>query len=195
MEAAAAHHGQARQRAEGHVRARHRHGLCGGRDAPVGASDRGHRSGCRAIGAGPDAGKTIDIAMAPDGDGRNLVANERAGDSRPTATPARRIGQRRCWQPARLIRHQAATFSGGVDFKETVRRRAGGNDRAARSVRMDIASPASAISGYSFHNSVHFTDGTHRRRRADGGHPRPDQLIDPEPGDTVRCRTFDDASA
>jgi lipopolysaccharide export system protein LptA len=120
------------------------------------------------------AGKVIDVAMAPDGATlTNLSATENAQVDLPAAgdTPARRI------RSATLVATgaagkgiQAATFAGSVEFRET--RAATGAlaaiDRTAKADRLEVATAPGFgdIEKATFHNHVHFTDGTHTTAEA-----------------------------
>ena len=119
-------------------------------------------------------GKTIDVAMAPDGSTvTNLAATENVQVDLPAEgeTPARRIRSASLLatgpstgsgQAAAGI--QSATFSGDVEFRES--RAAKGKttamDRTARAARLDLKTKPGFgdIEQASFHNNVHFTDGT-----------------------------------
>lgn len=115
------------------------------------------------------AGRTIDIAMAPDGSTvTNLTATESVQVDLPAAgeTPVRRI------RAAKLVATgagqgggiQAATFTGGVEFRETraARGTVAAIERTARSDRLDAATKPGFgdLEQATFHNNVHFTDGT-----------------------------------
>ena len=113
------------------------------------------------------AGKTIDIALGPDGSTvTNLVANESVQVDLPPDgdTPARRI------RSASLLATgapgagiEAATFSGAVEYRENraARGKLTAIDRAAKSDRLDLRTKPGFgdIETASFHNNVRFTDG------------------------------------
>jgi lipopolysaccharide export system protein LptA len=112
------------------------------------------------------AGKAIDIALGPDGAVvTNLAANENVQVDLPAEgeTPARRI------LAAALLATgaqgiEAATFSGNVDYRES--RAARGKlteiNRTAKSDRLDVKTKPGFgdLETATFHNKVHFTDGT-----------------------------------
>ena len=113
------------------------------------------------------AGKSIDIALGPDGATvTNLAANENVQVDLPAEgdTPARRIRSATLLATGDAGGIQAATFAGGVEFRES--RAARGKlpvlERTARSSRMDLKTKPGFgdIEQASFHSNVRFTDGT-----------------------------------
>jgi lipopolysaccharide export system protein LptA len=112
------------------------------------------------------AGKAIDIALGPDGAVvTNLVANENVQVDLPPdgETPARRI------RSASLLATgaqgiEAATFSGSVEYRESraARGKLAEIDRTAKSDRLDARTKPGFgdLETATFHNNVHFTDGT-----------------------------------
>jgi lipopolysaccharide export system protein LptA len=114
------------------------------------------------------AGKAMDLAMAPDGATvTNLVANENVQVDLPPDgdTPARRI------RAASLMATgaagagiQAATFSGGVEFRESraARDKLAEIDRTAKSDRLDVKTKPGFgdLESAAFHSNVRFTEGT-----------------------------------
>jgi lipopolysaccharide export system protein LptA len=113
------------------------------------------------------AGSTIDMVMAPDGATvTSLTANTGVQVDLPAdaATPARRI------RSATLVAHgapgsglQAATFDGGVDFRETgpARGTTAALNRTARSLKLSVETKPGlgAIQVADFRGNVHITDG------------------------------------
>jgi hypothetical protein len=113
------------------------------------------------------AGKAIEIALAPDGATvTSLAANESVQVDLPPDgdTPSRRI------RAASLLATgapgtgiQAATFLGGVEYRESraARGKLAAVDRTAKSQRMDIKTKPGFgdLEQADFHNNVHFTDG------------------------------------
>jgi len=113
------------------------------------------------------AGKVIDIALAPDGTTvTNLTANDHVQVDLPPDgdTPARRI------RSAALLATgapgagiQAATFGGGIEFRESraARGAVAAVDRTARADRMDVKTKPGFgdLELAQFHTNVHFTDG------------------------------------
>jgi lipopolysaccharide export system protein LptA len=112
------------------------------------------------------AGQAIDIALGPDGAAvTNLTANENVQVDLPPDgdTPARRI------RSASLLATgaqgiDAATFAGSVEYRESraARGKVTAIDRTARSDRLDAKTKPGFgdLETATFHNNVHFTDGT-----------------------------------
>ena len=126
-------------------------------------------AGDKAVAGRRIAGRTIDIAMGPDGSTvTNLTAAESVQVDLPAAgdTPVRRI------RAAKLVAAgsgqgggiQAATFTGSVEFRETraARGAIAAIDRTAKADRLDVATKPGFgdLEQATFHNNVHFTDGT-----------------------------------
>jgi lipopolysaccharide export system protein LptA len=122
------------------------------------------------------AGDTVDIGLAPDGSTvTNLTATNRVQVDLPPdgETPARRIRSAALAAagppvasgetPAGL---QRATFTGGVDFRETraanAKKKITAVSRTARAERLDVTTKPGFgdVQTAEFHGSVHFTDGT-----------------------------------
>jgi lipopolysaccharide export system protein LptA len=112
------------------------------------------------------AGKVIDIALGPDGAVvTNLAANENVQVDLPPDgdTPARRI------RSASLLATgaqgiESATFAGGVEYRESraARGKLAAIERTAKSDRLDARTKPGFgdLETATFHNNVHFTDGT-----------------------------------
>jgi lipopolysaccharide export system protein LptA len=122
------------------------------------------------------AGQMVDIALAPDGSTvTSLNANEKVQVDLPAdgATPARRIRSATLAAAGPPVANgeapgglQRATFSGGVDFRETraanAKNKIAAVNRTARSERLDVTTKPGFgdVQTAEFHGAVHFTDGT-----------------------------------
>jgi lipopolysaccharide export system protein LptA len=114
--------------------------------------------------------RTIDIGMAPDGGTvTSLAATQNVQVDLPASadTPARRIRSAvltASGEPGQGL--QRATFTGGVDFRETraanARRKVAAVNRTARSERLDVTTKPGFgdVEKAEFHGTVHFTDGS-----------------------------------
>ncbi len=122
------------------------------------------------------AGDTIDITLAPDGSTvTNLTANSNVQVDLPPDgdTPARRIRSAALVATGPPVANgeapgglQHATFTGGVDFRETraanPRKKIAAVNRTARAERLDVTTKPGFgdVQTAEFHDAVHFTDGT-----------------------------------
>ena len=112
------------------------------------------------------AGKVIDITLGPDGAAvTNLAANENVQVDLPAdgETPARRIRSTSLLATgAQGI--EAATFAGNVEYRESraPRGKLAEINRTANSDRLDVKTKPGFgdLETATFHNKVHFTDGT-----------------------------------
>lgn len=122
------------------------------------------------------AGETVNIALGPDGSTvTNLTANTAVQVDLPATAdaPARRIQSAALaaagppaaggGTPAGL---QRASFTGGVDFRETrpanAKRKVAAVNRTAKAERLDVTTKPGFgdVQTAEFHGAVHFTDGT-----------------------------------
>jgi lipopolysaccharide export system protein LptA len=122
------------------------------------------------------AGETIDIVLAPDGTTvTTLTATNKVQVDLPPddETPARHIRAATLAASGPPVANgeapgglQRATFTGGVDFRETraanAKKKIAAVNRTARSERLDVTTKPGFgdVQTASFHGNVHFTDGT-----------------------------------